>query len=274
MQKWRITVLNLGSITANLSFLWPQGMPPLEDDIRITAPYLGFLLQDGKRNIVVDTGVSSDFIVDGKAWSGLPAEGGEPFLISELESNGLVPDDIDFVIYTHLHNDHAGNVSLFTKARIIFQSAEWENLLNPLPIQILKKDYNISSIDELRNMKTCMVDGDMELIDGIKLYKTPGHSMGSQSVAVKTERGVVLLVGDLFVLNFMAFPEIGEIMNSDGNTYRIPSADPKAVPATNSLIYDYYAFYRSAQKVKAIAEKDEPGYIIPGHDPSLVSQII
>ena len=121
---------------------------------------MGFLLQSKGHNIVVDTGISERFIVDGKAWAGLPAEGGRAFLEKALADEGLSPADIEVVIYTHLHNDHAGNCGLFTNAVNIFQKDEWLNLLNPLPVQNVRRDYDPAVIDELRSRKCFRVDGD------------------------------------------------------------------------------------------------------------------
>jgi len=72
MNLWDIKVLYYGKITI------PKGAatPGLDMDFVFDSPYLGFLLQNGKRNILVDTGISDDFFVDGKAWGNLPAVGG------------------------------------------------------------------------------------------------------------------------------------------------------------------------------------------------------
>ena len=80
MKTWSISVLYFGKISANLSVIWPFGMPPLVDDFEISAPYLGFLLDGNGRKVLIDTGISDRFIVDGKAWGGLPAEGGASFV--------------------------------------------------------------------------------------------------------------------------------------------------------------------------------------------------
>ena len=271
MKIWDIRVLYLGNITASLAFIWPAGMPPLEKDVPMSAPYLGFLLRSNGQNILVDTGISEKFIVDGKAWGALPAEGGSQFLISALEKEGLTPDDIDTLVYTHLHNDHAANVGLFKNATVIFQKDEWLNLLSPLPVQQIRKDYDQDIIMELSAMKTLRVDGDFDLDDGVKLFKTPGHSLGSQSVAVNTHKGAVVLVGDISLFNFMMFPGTTEIMDMKGQSYAIPPAPDYFGPAVpHSIIYNAYDFYDSIYKIKAVAAKDAPGYIIPGHEPSLL----
>ncbi len=72
MNTWKVTVLYYGKITLPKSALTPAFDPDLVLDI----PYLGFLLQKGNRNILVDTGIDDHFIIDGKAWGGWPAEAG------------------------------------------------------------------------------------------------------------------------------------------------------------------------------------------------------
>ncbi|MBU2549287.1 MAG: N-acyl homoserine lactonase family protein [Proteobacteria bacterium] len=271
MKTWDVKVLYLGNITANLSFIWPAGMPPLEEDFAMSAPYLGFLLQGPGRNILIDTGISEKFIVDGKAWGALPAEGGRNFMLQALEKEGLGPGEIDTVVYTHLHNDHAANCRLFEKARVVFQKDEWLNLMSPLPVQKLRGDYDPAVIEELEGMKKLPVSGDFDLEDGIRLFKTPGHSLGSQSVAVNTRKGVVVFVGDLCLFNFMAFPGTTEITGMDGRSHPIPAAPPALGPAVpHSIIYNFFDYYDSIYKIKAVASRDEPGFIIPGHEPSLI----
>ena len=272
MKQWEVKVLYLGKITANLSFVWPAGMPPLTEDFAMSAPYLGFLLKAPGKNILIDSGISDNFIVDGKAWGALPAEGGREFLLKALEKESLGPEDIDTVIYTHLHNDHAANCGVFKNATVVFQKDEWTNLLAPLPVQMLRGDYDQGVISELAQVKTLRISGDFELEDGLKLYQTPGHTLGSQSVAVNTAKGRVVFVGDLCLFNFMMFPGSTEIMDMEGGSHPIPPAPAHLGPAVpHSVIYNFYDYYDSVYKVKALAEKDAPGFIVPGHEPSLVA---
>lgn len=267
MSVWKIEVLYYGKITLPKSATTPN----LDDNLIYDCPYLGFLLHNDARNILVDTGISESFIVDGKAWGGWPAEGGVAYVHKALAGVKLKPDDIETVIYTHLHNDHAGNCGLFKNARMIVQKDEWRNLLDPLPDEQVRGDYDQSKIQELRNLSLYMIDGDVELIEGIRIYKTPGHSLGSQSVAVTTQRGTVVLTGDTFILNCNAFPHQKELIDMEGN--RHPITQPAEVYKTafpSTIVYNFYAWWESVKKIKAIAAKDQPGYIIPGHEPSLL----
>lgn len=274
MKIWQIKVLYLGKISARLSFIWPAGMPPLQNDMALSAPYLGFLLQCDGRNILVDTGISDKFIINGKAWGALPAEGGAMFMENVLEKENLKTKDIDTVILTHLHNDHAGNCHLFPDARILFQKDEWLNMLNPIPQQLARMDYDPSLADYLKSpsVNAVMVNGDIDLDDGITLYKVPGgHSLGSQVVAVNTKKGRVVMMGDISLCNFMAFPGTTELVDMEGTPHPIPSAPSTIGPAIpHAVIYDLFAFNDGINRIKTIASRYEPGYVLPGHEPSLI----
>jgi glyoxylase-like metal-dependent hydrolase (beta-lactamase superfamily II) len=272
MKEWDIRVLFLGKITADLTQLWPQMNPPLEESFELSAPYLGFLLRSGDDAIVVDTGINEKYIVDGKAWGQLSAEGGASYLEKALSDEGLKPEDIRTVILTHLHNDHAGNCHIFNNARVVIQRDEWLNLLNPYPHQLVRNDYDQGIIEELRAMKILLVEGDIELEDGIQLYKVPGgHSLGHQVVVVSTKKGRVVLIGDVSLFYWQFFPHISEIVDMEGKRHFIPRSSPAYGPAVPHMItYDLFSFYDGVSKIRALASRDEPGFIIPGHEPSLV----
>lgn len=114
--NWKITCLHYGTLSCYKS-LFDGGL----DQTRYPFVYSGYLLQKDGRNILVDTGVHQDNIVDGKAWADSPAEGGNQFVLDALKGEGLTPDDIEIVMYTHLHNDHAGGMLLFPNSQHLFQ---------------------------------------------------------------------------------------------------------------------------------------------------------
>lgn len=273
--EWDVEVLYFGKISMPfskmLSVCYAFGAPAIEHDTYISAPYLGFLLTQGGRRVVVDTGISAKFIVDGKAWAGLEAEGGAAYVERALDERGVKPSDVETVVYTHLHNDHAGNCGLFPNARHVFQEAEWGNLLDPLPIQNVRKDYDRAIVDELASLDMHPVNGDVELEPGIDLYATPGHTRGSQSVAVRMKKGTVVLAGDLLTSYISAFPQTTRIEDMEGRFHHVPPAPDvfgNAIPS--NVTYDFYAWYESVRRVQTIASRNEPGFVIPGHETSLV----
>lgn len=267
MSTWQIKVLYYGKITLPKSALTAN----LDANLVLDVPYLGFLLQRGKKNILVDTGISDSFIINGKAWGGYPAQAGRAYLEKSLADARVDPLDIDTILFTHLHNDHAANTTMFKKARLIFQKDEWRDLLDPLPVMNIRRDYDPTLIGELKTMDCLKVDGEFEVTDGIRIYKTPGHTAGSMSIAVQTKKGVQVIVGDHFHLYCMAFSKQDEIMDMNGKKHKItPAPDVYGPFIPSTLIYNYYAYYDSSYKIKAILGNYSPEFIIPGHEPSLL----
>lgn len=193
-----------------------------------------FLIKGAKENILVDTGLDQ-FVVPDRVSTELGIEALE--FETALEVHGLSPEAVDIIIHTHLHNDHCENDYKCPNARIIVQKAEYDFFLNPHPI-----DYRMFP-DLLEGLNVETVEGDFELMEGINLYLTPGHTPGGQSVAVRTSAGLALIPG--FCCNEKNFP-------SDG---------PAVAPGVHT---DAISGYESAQKVRTMAD-----ILLPLHDISL-----
>jgi N-acyl homoserine lactone hydrolase len=270
---WEIKPLYYGKIEGKVSSWYPQLMPALTQDSKHIQPYIGFLLRSADEIILLDNGVHDRFLIDGKAWGGFPAETGVRFVREALKKEGLNVEDIKTVVYTQLHNDHAGNCAMFPDAVHVFQRDETVNPLNPLPVQVFRRDYDLEVIPELRNLKTLSPDGDYLLRDGVMLYKTTGHTLGSQSIAANTKKGIVVYIGDLAHFYCTLFPWYGKANSLDGTSFAPPKPPDHVGPAIpTSPVYNYYDFYDSIAKVKAIASRPEPGYILPGHESLIIME--
>lgn len=267
MKTWNIKVLCYGTITGPKSGITPN----YDTDVILESPYLGFLIHDDNRKILVDTGISDDYIIDGKAWGGFPAKGGRAYLEKALAEANLDPLDIDTILFTHLHNDHAANTSIFKNARLIFQQDEWLNLLDPTPLEKYRRDYDPKVIDEIKQMNCLKIDGDLVLTAGITLYKTPGHTRGGMSIAVNTKKGIRIIVGDHWHLHCLGFTKMQKIMDMHGKWHKITPPPPEYGGFfPSSLTSDYHAYYASCYKIKALIPEDKPEYILPGHEGSLL----
>ena len=77
--NWKITCLHYGTLSCYKS-LFDGGL----DQARYPFVYSGYLLQKDNRNILVDTGVHQDNIIDGKAWANSPAEGGNQYVLARI----------------------------------------------------------------------------------------------------------------------------------------------------------------------------------------------
>ncbi len=267
MKKWKITSLFFGSLNVPKCL----ATPGVDTDLVFESPYIGYLLQNGEENILVDTGIHQDNIVDGKAWGGFTAKGGNQFVIDTLAEEGLEPSDIHKVIYTHLHNDHAGGALLFKDTPTYFQRDEYANLLNQLPSQKIRSDYDKRTPGDLAQLTNVfLVNGNIIMGNGLELYKTPGHSLGHMSIVVPTEKGRYVITGDMPHLSLSLFPMMDSIQMLDGSFVKITPM-PQHLPFMfNSMIYDHWAAFDSFNLIKSLAEEFKPKYMLTGHDPWVI----
>lgn len=201
---------------------------------RILLPIYVFYIKGGDKNILVDTGLEQ-FVVSDEIRKRCNFDILE--FDDALAKVNLKPDDIDIIIHTHLHNDHCENDYLCVNADVYVQKAELEFLKNPHPI-----DHRYYS-DVLDNVNVAALDGDANILDGIDVIFTPGHSVGGQSVSINTSKGKAIITG--FCCNEKNFPKTG--------------------PAIASGVHiDAIQAYDSAQKIKNMAD-----ILIPLHDISV-----
>ena len=158
-------------------------------------------------------------------------------LEAQLARFGTSPDEINMIINTHLHIDHcAGNV-LCTKARWFVQKKEMEYWRSPLRVH--RQAYRV----ELMEAGFDLLDGDTEVLPGIRVMFTPGHSPGSQSVLVETVEGLYVLPGD-------SIPHFANMNVRDGEPFW-----------PNGIYVDLHEYYETLDRLKALR-----GVILPGHD--------
>lgn len=114
------------------------------------------LIDSGKKRIIVDTGLVGE---DG-------------VIVDALSARGLSPEDIDFVVNTHLHLDHCGCNLLFRNS--VFYTDKRESP----PVHFRSAE-----------------DG-KELIPGVRFLSTPGHTEGSVSVVAESDGKTYVIAGD------------------------------------------------------------------------------
>jgi N-acyl homoserine lactone hydrolase len=101
---------------------------------------------------------------------------------------------IDVVVNTHLHFDHCGGNHLFAGRPTYVQRRELADALG-------KDDYTIREWVEAPGVQYVPVDGELELLPGIRLVPAPGHTPGSQVVVVGTGERPVVIGGDMAVFH-------------------------------------------------------------------------
>jgi len=101
----------------------------------------------------------------------------------------LIPRDVVFVINTHLHFDHRGGNRLFAGVPIYVQRLERE--------AARAEDYTIPEWVDFDGARYVEVEGEEELLPGVRVVPTPGHTPGHQSVLVETDAGLIVVGGDV-----------------------------------------------------------------------------
>lgn len=148
-------------------------------------PIVCYLVQTIDKNILIDTGLPEIIPADSSEF-----ENGED-VIQQLTKLNLKPEDIDTVISTHYDGDHAGRHGSFTKAQYIVQHNHHQDAINNPRYASIKSQW------DQPNERIRMIDGDLELLPGLKLIETSGHAVGHQSVLLELPvTGKVLLTID------------------------------------------------------------------------------
>ncbi|MBE0478097.1 MBL fold metallo-hydrolase [Candidatus Aerophobetes bacterium] len=162
------------------------------------------LIQYKGRNILVNAGIGEKFSEKFKKIYKIERQ--ENIILS-LEKAGITPEDVDFVIFTHLHLDHCGAATrlenrksqpVFPNARYIIQKEEWESALNPN--ELTRGSYLADNILPLKD-RLILIDNSMNLAQmgfaEIRLIKTKAHSEGHQIVEITDNNKKVVYVSDL-----------------------------------------------------------------------------
>jgi len=118
-------------------------------------------------------------------------------LLSQLKEINVKTENINYLAFSHLHNDHTGNAKLFLHSTWLMQKAEFDisHSKDAINYGYKPQDY----VNTKAKIKKLAGDFDVFGDGSVIIISTPGHSVGHQSLLVNlTETGAVLLSGDLY----------------------------------------------------------------------------
>lgn len=182
--------------------LWEMCCPADEKN-RIQLGLNCLLIRANGKNILVDTGLGSK--QDAKFQERFAVDRTPP-LHESLKAKGLGSDEIHMVINTHLHFDHAGGntvrdedgqfVASFPKAKYLIQRGEYEDAARAN--ERTRGSYRRENFTPIAHVNQWeFLDGDTDLLPGLSVVVTDGHTRYHQGVKIESEGQVAFYLGDL-----------------------------------------------------------------------------
>jgi glyoxylase-like metal-dependent hydrolase (beta-lactamase superfamily II) len=219
------------------------------------------LVRDGKA-IVIDTGMAQ-----AKA-----ARKGHEFLanpVDLLKRLNIDPLNVETVIMTHLHYDHAGNTDAFPSARFLLQTEEMTYVTGPY----MAKPWfrHAYDVDEIQQFVGYLHAGRLELhgrdhvvADGVSVHWVGGHTAGQEVVRVLTKRGWIVLASDALHYQeelengtpFAVAFNISDMLAAHDRIRELADSDDHVVAGHDPIVMDLYP---SAKELEGLAIRlDEP----------------
>lgn len=208
--------------------------------------YFVWLLKSGDRTVLVDTGYDA---AEAKRRD-------RPILRDPalaIEALGTRAEDIDTVIITHLHYDHAGGLDRYPRAMFHLQEAEMAYATGPCMCHgVLQMPFTADHVCEMvRKVYSGRVvfhAGSAEVAPGLRVHRTGGHSRGLQVVEVETATGPICLASDAshYYENFMAkkpFPivvDMQDMLDGFSTIARLGGSDRRVIPGHDPLVTEIF----------------------------------
>jgi N-acyl homoserine lactone hydrolase len=219
---------------------------------KVISPFSACLIDTDDGAVLVETGVNPDGRKDPIAAAGERACATKLMLREEddirarLKEVGLAPGEVRHVILSHMHWDHAGGCKFFSQATFVVQRAEYRFAL--YPDRAFSKPYVRHLFEGMSKLD--LREGDGEVVPGVWVVSSPGHTPGHQSVlASLPESGKILLACDV----------INTWSNIDLET-------------PGGLTWNAAVALESIRRLVQLAKR-ENATLVPGHDPSCWSKI-
>lgn len=245
----RIIPLDVGTLE------WDQSEATLRRGIgkKVKAPFIAWYIEGLEKKVLIDTGPPPEERAQRLHSVLNPRISPEQETPRRLLQIGIKPEDIEVLVLTHLHWDHVGHVDKFPKARIFVTHEEFNYAMGPLPPQRVGYETLQPGIEPvfLRSIRQFeyLPMSEEEIVPGLKVFPTPGHTPGGISVEVMTAQGPYVIASDAIY------------------GYENLKGDPaNNLPFLMIGIYmDYVAAWKSMETIYRRARFDL-NRVIPGHD--------
>lgn len=185
--------------------LWEKKIPP-DDRNRIPLALRCLLIETPGALVLVDTGIGNKEDAKFRDIYGVENEGSPTRLEDAIREAGFAPDDVTDVVNTHLHFDHAGGNThrdgrgavriSFPQARYWMRRGEWE--FAHQENERVQTSYLRANFDPVEAAgRSTFIETDREIVPGVHVRHTPGHTPHHQSVLLESEGERALYLADL-----------------------------------------------------------------------------
>jgi glyoxylase-like metal-dependent hydrolase (beta-lactamase superfamily II) len=182
--------------------LWQRRKPADENNL-LRAACVGLVVKHHGKIIVCETGIGTKLPEKRARQMGQWEPDG---LLQSLKRIGVRPSEVDVVLSTHLHWDHAGGFTTrqadgsyaitFPKAKHFIQKLEWDFAQAPDPRS--RAAYYAEDIDPVADAGLVeLVDGEAEILPGVILRPTGGHTPGHQLLVFRSGDVSCVMTGDI-----------------------------------------------------------------------------
>jgi len=180
--------------------LW-SGVATADESNRIRVANNCVLARNGRQTILIDAGYGGKYAPLDRKFYGL--EPGEP-LVESLAALGVATEQVDMVVMSHLHFDHAGGLTRYTpkrelvltfpRARHFVGRIEWDDAVQCAEVQTAYSPENLGPLEASGQL--VLIDGNAEIVPGLRACMTGGHTRGHLSLRFESGGEVAAYLGD------------------------------------------------------------------------------
>jgi glyoxylase-like metal-dependent hydrolase (beta-lactamase superfamily II) len=244
--------------------LWEK-RAPADDQNRIRLAMRPLLVR-GARTMIIDAGIGDKMDEKSARIYGLDRA---RHLDHSLADAGISPDQIDIVLATHLHFDHAGGFTerldgqlrpRFPRAQYVVRRGEWEDATHPHERN--RASYLAENFQPLADGRVLqLIDADVTVMPGISVRKSGGHTMYHQVVMIESRGKTAVFAADMFPTT--AHVDEPWIMGYD--LYPMDTLAFKRQFLREAIQREYLIFFEHDPNIAAgyIREKDGKRYVEP-----------